>query len=97
MATRNKLTQGKRNYNKKLHRTIVTTYYFNNEVVKRNTAMHPNAAVLHCVNHMQLNSYEATHAEVHDESNGVLHCVITRAKGARHISILYKRPVREEY
>jgi len=95
MATR--LTQGKRNFNKKLHRTIRTTYYFNTEVIKNNTAKHANAAVLHCVNHMQLNTYEATHAEVYDESNGVLHCVVTRPKGARTITILYKRAVRESY
>lgn len=96
MATR-KLTQGKRNFNKDLHRTIRTTYYFGKDIVKHNTAMHANRAVLHCVNHMQMNTYDATHAEVYDEADGTLHCVITRAKGARTITILYKRPVRESY
>jgi len=85
-----------RNFDPDFTRTIVTVYYINNRVVKRNTAKHANRAVLHCVNHMQLNIYEATVAEVYDEKRGVLHCVVKR-KINGDIVILYRRKVKENY
>mgnify|MGYP003575880546 CR=1 FL=1 len=81
--------------NKIVVRTIKTVFYYGKQVVKTNKASHANRAVLHCVNHMQLNTYEATHAEVYDEETGVLHAVIRRT--IKGIAILYKREVREEY
>lgn len=84
------------NINPILYRTIRTVYYFRKGEVKTNTAKHANRAVLHCVNHMQLNTYGATHAEVYDDHSGVLHAVIRRALNG-DVHILYKREVREHY
>ena len=81
--------------NKLTLHTIQTVYYFGKEVVKRNRAMHANAAVVHCVSHMQLNTYEAESAEVYDLETGVLHAVIRRT--LKGMTIVYKRPVQESY
>lgn len=76
-------------------RTIKTVYYYGRNIVKTNMAKHANMAVLHCVNHMQLNTYEATTAEVYDVETGVLHCVVRRTM--KKIEILFKREVQNEY
>lgn len=86
----------KRNVNPTLFRTIRTVFYYRNGIVKINTAKHPNKAVLHCVNHMQMNTYGATHAEVYDDNKGVLHAVIRRSVNG-DVHILYKRKVKERY
>lgn len=79
-------------------RKIQTVYYFGTEVVKCNMAKYSNTAVLNCVNHMQFNSYEATHAEVYDVEDGVVHAVVkaTLVHGKHEITILYKREVQVE-
>ncbi len=76
-------------------RTIHSVYYIGNKVVRTNASVHANSAVLNCVNHMQLNHYGATHAEVYDTVNGVLHAVIKRSTGSGTITIVYKRDVKE--
>ncbi len=78
-------------------RPIVTHYYHaNKSLIKSNRAMHSNSAVLNCVNHMQLNHYDASVAEVFDETNGVLHAVVKRGwiRDGK-IQILFKREVKE--
>lgn len=75
-------------------RSIQTTFYQGRTVVKVNTAVHANSAVLRCVDHMQLNHYSATAAEVFDNQSGVLHAVIHRSVTGR-ITIIYKREVKE--
>ena len=71
-------------------RTIQTVYYERGEVVAKNSAIYPNNAVLHCVNHMQLNSYGADTAEVYDVYTGELHAQIKRSKSDT-VEIVYKR------
>lgn len=74
-------------------RTIQTTYYAGKHVVKNNTAVHSNTAVLRCVDHMQLDHYEASVAEVFDNDTGTLHAVIKR--NTKGIVIVFKRDVVE--
>jgi hypothetical protein len=76
-------------------RNIQTTYYLGKKLVKNNTATYANNAVLHCVEHMQLNHYEASTAEVFDSSNGELHAVIRRNIKTNGIAIVFKREVEE--
>lgn len=75
-------------------RSITTSYYRGRELVKTNYAVHANRAVLRCVDHLQLNSYHATHAEVFDSLDGVLHAVTKRRLNG-DIEILFKREVKE--
>ena len=73
---------------------IKTVYYRGNKAVKVTKAAHANSAVPRCVDHMQLNHYDAFVAEVFDELSGALHAVITRSvKG--NIKIVFKRHVEE--
>lgn len=74
-------------------RNIRTVYYQGKNSVKTNKAVYANSAVLCCVNHMQLNSYAATTAEVFDEMSGVLHAVIRRPVNGTEIVIVFKREV----
>ena len=74
-----------------LLRAIRTDYYNGKELIKTNRATYPNSAVLRCVDHMQLNDYGATTAEVFDEDTGELHAVVKF--GQEQINILYKREV----
>lgn len=74
-------------------RTIQTTYYGGKSVVKNNTAVHANTAVLRCVDHMQLDHYSASVAEVFDHTTGTLHAVIKR--NIKGIVIVFKREVVE--
>lgn len=78
-----------------MSRNIQTTYYFGKKLVRHNSAKHTNNAVLHCVEHMQLNHYEATTAEVFDLENGELHAVVKRSMKNKDISIVFKREVKE--
>ena len=75
-------------------RTIQTVYYRGKQVVKINVASHANSAVLRCVDHMQLNHYEATTVEVFDNVTGTLHAVV-RLSVHKKITIVFKRPVKE--
>ena len=77
-------------------RTIETHYYNRKELVKTTRAVYANSAVLHCVNHMQMNHYGATVAEVFDGGTGTLHAVVTRSKADR-IEIIFKREVEGAY
>lgn len=77
-------------------RNIQTTFFWHKKVVKINKASYANSAVLRCVDHLQFNQYDATHAEVFDSNSGVLHAVIKRSmKG--DLTVLFKREVAEEY
>jgi len=73
-------------------RKITTTFYNRLDVVKVNNAVHANNAVLRCIDHLQINQYDATHAEVFDSESGVLHAVIKRRMNG-DIEILFKRDV----
>lgn len=91
VATKNKATK----------RTVITVYYNGTEVVKVNRSMYANRAVPKCVDHMQFNTYGATHADVYDEDGGILHAAIVRAiagrKALSSIGVLFKRKVLETY
>jgi hypothetical protein len=75
-------------------RPIQTSYFFRSDLVKTNNAKHANSAVLRCVDHMQLNHYGATSAEVFDNQTGELHAVVARSMDSK-ITILFKREVKE--
>lgn len=70
--------------------TIQTMYYRGKQEIKINRAKHANSAVLRAVDHMQLNSYGATVAEVYDTETAELHAVITHNVAGR-ISIVFRR------
>lgn len=77
-----------------MNHNIQTIYYSGKRVIKVNSALFSNNAVLHCVNHMQLNHYKkATCAEVFDSKSGILHAVIKR--NVTGIAIAYKREIKE--
>lgn len=73
---------------------IQTIYYIGKKVAKKNRGGTSFRAVPRCVEHMQINKYEATVAEVHDLSSGVLHAVVTRNINGG-IQIVFKREVKE--
>jgi len=79
-----------------MSRNIQTTYYRRKALVKTNIAVDPNRAVLHAVNHLQHNQYEATHCEVFDNASGVLHAVLQRKMNG-DIAVLFRREVQYEY
>lgn len=75
-------------------RSIRTVYYFKKGgrggekgVAKINRALHAKSAVLHCIEHMQNNKYEAVAAEVFNEDDGTLYAVVRRTMTG--IEILY--------
>lgn len=79
-------------------RPIVTTYYADmkaKKLVRTTQAKWSNNAVLHAVNHMQLNHYEASVCEVYDAQSGTLHAVIVRRPTRDKIEIVFKREVKE--
>lgn len=77
-------------------RPVQTVYYFVEAVVKINYAAHSNTAVLRAVDHMQLNHYGATVAEVFDNTTGTLHAVVTRSfELPGKIEIVFRREVQE--
>lgn len=82
-------------------RQIRTNYFFGKELVKTTMALYPNRAVPTCVDHVQFNNYEATHAEVFDERTGELHAVVKRhiggAKMPQKIEVEFRREVAEVY
>ena len=68
---------------------IKTTYWQGKSLVKTTHARSSNSAVSRCVQHMQLDEYGASAAEVFDSRSGVLHAVLTRSPmGMR---IVFKR------
>jgi hypothetical protein len=85
---------------KKIHvsdlvkRPIQTIYSLGTKVTKVTHSLHSNSAVMNCVNHMQLNHYGATLAEVFDNQVGTLHALIKR-KINGDLVIIYKRLVTE--
>ncbi len=78
-----------------IYRPIRTIYYAKSKAVRSNYATYANRAVLHCVDHMQMNHYGARTAEVFDELTGVLHAIVTRSITGT-ITIVYKREVAED-
>jgi hypothetical protein len=75
----------------------IHTHYFTHaggRAVRINRAGSALRAVPLCVEHMQLNHYEATVAEVFDTRGGVLHAVIRRTVEG-NIRIVFKREVKE--
>ena len=71
-------------------RPIRAIYYdAKKEVVRTNHGNWPRTMTLHVVDHLQLDEYGATVAEVFDITSGVLHAVVTR--GVRKVEIIYKR------
>lgn len=75
-------------------RPIQTVFYRGKKVIQINRSKWANSAVLRCINHMQLNHYEATHAEIYDNNSGVLHAVIT-CNVVGKITIVFRREVHE--
>jgi hypothetical protein len=74
-----------------MSRPIKTIYYgHRKQVLQINTSNDANRAVAQCVAHMQTNHYKATSAQVHDDTDGVLHADVHRSvKGT--ITIHYSR------
>jgi hypothetical protein len=71
-------------------RTIKTVYRFQGEETKVTTACNPNRAVAKCVEHLQVNDYGATVAEVYDRESGVLHAIVKRSiNGSINIAYRY--------
>lgn len=73
---------------------VVSVFYRGRAVVKTNRAYHANSASQACFGHMRSNRYEATHAEVYDERDGVLHAVFKRTTDDKLIT-LFKREYAE--
>lgn len=74
--------------------SVQSVYYRGREVVKTNRSYHAENAAVNCHKHMRSNRYAATHAEVFDERDGVLHAVIKRTVEG-NVHILYKREYKE--
>lgn len=74
-------------------RTIQTVYYSGKLVVKINTSIYANSAVVNCIDHMQQDDYNAHVAEVFDSHTGELHAVITR--NMTGMKIVYKRELKK--
>ncbi len=83
---------------RRLGHNLITIYYLGNRIVKTNRAKYSHTAVLACVNNMQFNKYEATHAEVFDGEDGVVHAIVKAelVRGKHEIRILFKREVQKE-
>ena len=76
-------------------RNIQTTFYgMNKGVAKINRAKHDRTAVLHAVNHLQLNSYGAAVVEIVDTETSELHAVLTQSTGGR-ITVVFQRDPRD--
>lgn len=76
---------------------VIKGIFYNSkkEVVRRTASVHPRTATLCAVDHLQMDHYRATVAEVFDSHTGTLHAVIARV--GRKVEIIYKRdPVRFE-
>jgi hypothetical protein len=76
-------------------RPIQTVYYnHKHQVVRKNSARYAFTAVPLCIQHMQINEYGASYAEVFDHLTGELHAVI-KWNVAGTITILFKREVKQ--
>jgi hypothetical protein len=75
-----------------MERNIQTTYFYRDEVVKVNRSASANSAVVRCVDHLQMNHYGASTAEVFDALSGQLHAVF-RYSTTGEIRIIFKRDV----
>lgn len=60
------------------NRPIKTMYFMGRDGVQTNSASNPLRAVSRCVEHLRLNSYAATVAEVFNADTGTLHAVVRR-------------------
>ena len=82
-------------------RNIRCVYYEDlnaRRIAKTTAGVHPRTVIMHAVDHLQMNHYDALLAEVYDITNGVLHAVLKRSLDPnkhRKIEILYKRKVKE--
>lgn len=74
---------------------IKSVYYFGKNIVRKNSSSNPLRSVGRCVQHLRLNSYEATHAEIFDELRGVLHAVIKRDVNG-NIHVLYEHGLQKK-
>jgi len=77
-------------------RPIACIYYEDlraRNVVKTTRSKHPSSAILHAVDHLQLDHYGASLCEVFNSQTGVLWAVLKRT--AQKIEIVYKRKVKE--
>lgn len=81
-----------------LKRPIRTCYYFGRDLLHTNCAKNANRAVMFAVDHMQKDHYGASVAEVYDETDGTLHCVLKneRKDGLLQMRIIYKREVEDD-
>lgn len=78
-------------------RQIVTTYYEDfkgKNPVKVIRSMHANSACKNCFDHMQLNHYGASLAEIADERDGQPHAVFKRHING-NVEAIFKREVKE--
>jgi len=71
-------------------RNVITNYRLNKHIVKTNRAIHPESAVLRCVDHMQQNDYGANIAEVYSDDTGEVFAQVVRRTGQRRIEIIYR-------
>jgi len=89
-----KLISGRRKDDAAEHstRNIQTNYSYRGEIVKINKASNANTAVLRAIDHMQMNHYGASLAEIIDNITGDLHAVIHHNVAGK-ITILFKREI----
>lgn len=73
---------------------IKTVYYRGKETVRTTRAGSAFRAVPHCIEHMQVNHYEASVAEVYDLRDGTLHAVVKRNVQG-NLTIVFQREVKE--
>ena len=69
----------------------ISAAYFNGKekIVKRKRGAHARSMVLRTVDHLQVDEYSASVAEVYDHTTGELHAVLRRTP--RQVVVLYKR------
>lgn len=72
-------------------RRIITTYSFKRKEKKITRSVHANKAVTNAVEHMRLNDYAASVAQVSCSETGKLYAIITRNMAGR-VSIRYTDP-----
>lgn len=75
-------------------RPVITQYFRDKKLLRVNAAKWVNKAVVNCINHLQLNHYGATLAEVYDGITGELHAVVHH-NAVGKITILFQREVKE--
>lgn len=78
-----------------MKRPIRTDFYQGKNLIHSNHARWANNATPQALKYLQVQHYQATHCEVYDVENGILHAVLRYRIGENKIEVIYKREVKE--